>query len=87
MPVTRRVALLTSIALGAVTIVALQPAEARSKHRRLQAIERPVPYKKLPIPYSYSYYPEEVEDGVSGNLPFNNQIRKFKDPLNANGGR
>ena len=33
------------------------------------------------------FYPQDAEGGVSGNLPFNNQIRKHTDPLNANGGR
>jgi hypothetical protein len=31
------------------------------------------------------FYPEHTEGGVRGNLPFNNQIRKLSDPLNANG--
>ena len=33
------------------------------------------------------FYPQEIEGGVSGNFAFNNQIRKLRDPLNANGGR
>jgi len=32
-----------------------------------------------------SFYPENIEGGSPGNLPFNNQIRKLRDPLNANG--
>ena len=31
------------------------------------------------------FYPQHIDGGVTGNLPFNNQIRKLTDPLNANG--
>lgn len=33
----------------------------------------------------FSFYPFEIEAGVSGKPAFNNRIRKMKDPLNANG--
>ena len=31
--------------------------------------------------------PRWERDGVPGNLPFDNQLRKFSDPLGANGAK
>lgn len=59
-------------------------AEARVRHHHHVMPAPETPYAAAPRPHQF--YPEEVENGVRGNLPFNNQMRKFSDPLNANGG-
>lgn len=73
-----------------VWIVALAtlvvPAAAAPRHRR----HRPAPppaqaLRPMQAPQAFEFYPQNIEGGVSGNLPFNNQIRKLRDPLNANG--
>ena len=73
-------------AATAVTFVATLPAAAGMRHRRhATAVAAPAQAEALSRPSMF--YPENVEGGSPGNLPFNNQIRKHTDPLNANGGR
>ncbi len=73
-----------TLALAATLLFAAAPASARIRHYRHDS---PAPAAYAPEPRPYSFYPYEIQGGVSGNLPFNNQVRKLSDPLNANGGR
>lgn len=62
------------------------PAAARPRRRHHAEMRaEPTPAEAPARPFMF--YPQDIEGGVSGNLPFNNQIRKHTDPLNANGGR
>lgn len=63
-------------------ILASGPAEARVRHHRIAAAP---PVTVAPPSRGSSFYPENIEGGSPGNLAFNNQIRKLRDPLNANG--
>ena len=72
-------------AAAALALLATPPAEARTRHRH-HAVMRAEPAPAEPA-QPRMFYPQDIEGGVSGNLPFNNQIRKHTDPLNANGGR
>lgn len=83
-----RIALAAVVAIF-VTALAATPAAARIRHHHRRAAARaypPAAYAEAP-PRPFMFYPENIEGGVPGNLPFNNQIRKHTDPLNANGGR
>lgn len=68
-----------------LALFAMPAAEARTRHRH-QAQMRAEPTLAEPA-QPRMFYPQDIEGGVPGNLPFNNQIRKHTDPLNANGGR
>lgn len=75
-----------ALLLAAVLAATAVPAAAQNhpvRHRKLAPAPVIAPQRTVP----YSYYPNEIEGGVSGNLPFNNQLRKLSDPLNANGGK
>ena len=63
-------------------LASVSVAEA-GKRRARDAAPEPAP---AAIPNARMFYPQEIEGGSTGNLPFNNQIRKLTDPLNANGG-
>ena len=72
---------------GMAALVAGGPAGATTKHHRHHHVVMRAP-AIVAAPQAetpYSFYPNEIDGGVSGNLPFNNQLRKLKDPLNANG--
>ena len=72
-------------AAAALALLASPPAEARARHRhRTEMRVEPIPAEPA---QPRMFYPQDIEGGVPGNLPFNNQIRKHTDPLNANGGR
>ena len=71
--------LVTAALAAAILVAACAPSEARRHHR--------TPATTPPQAAPHEYYPQNVEGGSPGNLPFNNQIRKHTDPLNANGGR
>ena len=73
---------------AAITAATLTPAHAAVRHgRRHRAAQAaPLPTEATAAPQPFMFYPQNVEGGVAGNLPFNNQIRKHTDPLNANGG-
>ena len=84
------------LAAGALVPAGSGASAARTRHHRhgsghAHPLLRPPPPPAAPVatpgPATHEFYPENVEGGVPGNLPFNNQIRKFTDPLNANGGR
>lgn len=83
------------LAAGALVPAGSGASAARTRHHRhgsghAHPLRRPPPPGApvaTPGPATHEFYPENVEGGVPGNLPFNNQIRKFTDPLNANGGR
>ncbi len=77
----------TAAAIAALLLVANSSADARPRHRHhvMMRASAPAPVEAAPQPTMF--YPQDVDGGVSGNLPFNNQIRKHTDPLNANGGR
>ena len=69
-------------ALAAIAFVGLAaPGSTREQQRRGP------PPADMSGPAPSRFYPEEIEGGSRGNLPFNNQIRKLKDPLNANGAK
>lgn len=74
----------TAAATAALLLVATPSADAHRHHVVMRA-SAPAPVEAAPQPTMF--YPQDVDGGVSGNLPFNNQIRKHTDPLNANGGR
>ncbi len=66
----------------------LAPAAEARPRRRHHAVMRAEPAPAAaPAQQPFMFYPQDIEGGVPGNLPFNNQIRKHTDPLNANGGR
>ncbi len=73
-------------AVAALALLATPPAEARARHRH-HAVMRAEPVPAAASVEPFMFYPQDIEGGVPGNLPFNNQIRKHTDPLNANGGR
>lgn len=73
------------LAFFVCTLVATT-ADASARHRARHAKPASMP-ATLPAPQTRMYYPQDIEGGSTGNLPFNNQIRKHTDPLNANGGR
>lgn len=87
----------TILAASVALLAAGGPALARHRHRRPayrhhSAAARPA--ERLPAPQvaadpgsPVEFYPRDIEGGVPGNLPFNNQIRKLTDPLNAFGGK
>ena len=82
-----RFVLPVTIAACAMALLAAPAAAAATRHARHRVMHAaPPPPPAAPAP-SFMFYPQDVEGGVSGNLPFNNQIRKHTDPLNANGGR
>ena len=70
------------VGLVAVALVASIPTSAPARVRHRHRV--PAPRTAAPSPPA-SFYPETIEGGSPGNLPFNNQIRKLTDPLNANG--
>ena len=74
------------MAVAVPALLAMPPAEARTRHRH-HAVMRAEPAPAAAPPQPFMFYPQDVEGGVTGNLPFNNQIRKHTDPLNANGGK
>ena len=80
--------ILSAAAAVAVSVLFVAPpAEARIRHRH-RAVMRAAPQGPVATAgQPFMYYPQDIEGGVTGNLPFNNQIRKHTDPLNANGGR
>ena len=72
--------------LAAGLLLAADPASARTRHHHHTGLaSSTAAYTPQRAPESF--YPYEIKGGVSGNLPFNNQIRKLSDPLNANGGK
>ena len=75
-------------AASVLALLATSAVEARARHGR-HAVMRaePAPVAAPAPAPPFMFYPQDIEGGVSGNLPFNNQIRKHTDPLNANGGR
>ena len=78
----------TAAATATLLLIAIPSAHARTHHHRHHAVMRAAPPPSVQAAdKSFMFYPQDVEGGVSGNLPFNNQIRKHTDPLNANGGR
>ncbi len=81
-----RFVLPVTIAACAMALLAAPAAAAATRHARHRVMHAAPPPPAAPAP-SFMFYPQDVEGGVSGNLPFNNQIRKHTDPLNANGGR
>jgi hypothetical protein len=75
-------------ALGLVTLgvsLASPCLATTSAHHRHIKKSMAQPMSDKPVRSQTGFYPENIEGGVSGNLPFNNQIRKLTDPLNANG--
>ena len=84
-----RFILTAAAAASALVLVSALPAAAgtrnRHHHTSMRAAAPPAPAEAPARPFMF--YPQEVEGGVSGNLPFNNQVRKHTDPLNANGSR
>lgn len=82
-----RSTVLAATIAAALVLVCIVSTEAGT-HRRHRAATRAAPQAYAAAPGTpYMYYPQDIAGGVSGNLPFNNQIRKHTDPLNANGGR
>ena len=75
-----------AMTFGAALILAAGTASARTRHHHHTGLA-PSAAAYTPQRAPESFYPYEVKGGVSGNLPFNNQIRKLSDPLNANGGK
>ena len=71
---------------AALALIVAPPAEARTR-RHHRTVMRAEPDLKAAPAQPQMFYPQDIEGGVLGNLPFNNQIRKHTDPLNANGGR
>ena len=69
--------LIAALVAGGIGI----PASARPAHHR------PPTRRAAPaIEQRSEAVPPPIErDGVPGNLPFSNQLRKFSDPLSANG--
>ena len=72
-----RIALLAAVSAPVATF-----ATGRPRHR-----PRPPKATLAPRDPASGFYPEAIDGGVTGNLPFNNQLRKFSDPLGANGSR
>ncbi len=70
--------------VGSIALGVTGQAAARVRHHRHQLAATPT--VDVPPQPAFSFYPETIEGGSRGNLPFNNQIRKLRDPLNANGG-
>lgn len=89
MTARRALAAAATVLTGVTALCAVAtPASARKHHRRVTVAPAPYPPPTARVEARappFSFYPNEIEGGVSGNLPFNNQIRKMKDPLNANG--
>ena len=75
-----------AMALAAGLIVAAGNASARTRHHHHAGLA-PAAAAYTPGGSHESYYPTDVKGGSPGNLPFNNQIRKLSDPLNANGAK
>lgn len=75
------------IAACALVLLAAPAAAARTRYARHRVMRAAAPPPPAAPAQPFLFYPQDVEGGVSGNLPFNNQIRKHSDPLNANGGR
>lgn len=69
---------------AAIAICVAWVSTAEAGRRRAREAAEPAP---AAIPNTRMFYPQQIEGGSTGNLPFNNQIRKHTDPLNANGGR
>ena len=80
--------ILSAVAAAAtLAVLSASPATANPNHRRRHAVMRSAPGPAEAPGRPFMFYPQDIEGGVPGNLPFNNQIRKHTDPLNANGGR
>lgn len=60
------------------------PPRAGSQQHRHDVLMR-APAADAPARTRYNFYPDEIGGGVSGNLPFNTQLRKLADPLDAYG--
>ena len=68
----------------AAAVAAVLPSGEALAHVRHRHVAK-APLAVAPPPPAPSFYPENIEGGSPGNLAFNNQIRKLRDPLNANG--
>ncbi len=66
-----------SIAVSAV------PTRHAARHNRRSSRHEPLVQQRSMAAFG-DLAPTE-RHGVPGNLPFNNQLRKFSDPLGANG--
>ena len=86
MGASRRFGVLLAVIGFASDWAAVDAAPARRHHRH--ALVRHVVVPQAPETEQRSAAaprPQAERDGVSGNLPFDNQLRKLSDPLNANG--
>ena len=88
---TRRRALAMGVMLAigcAVPLLSVSSSDARARH--LTHRPKPPPRRDgavaaQPFAPADRALPQWERDGVPGNGPFNNQLRKFSDPLGANG--
>jgi hypothetical protein len=63
-------------------VASAETRHARHHHTRVTAGGGVAPRSVAP-----AAGPGPSQDGVPGNAPFNNQLRKFSDPLGANGAK
>ena len=82
---TQLPALLAIIVAGTAACAA--PASARPVHHRssIRHVGQAARVEQGPVEQKSVAVPPYERDGVPGNLPFNNQLRKFSEPLSANG--
>lgn len=77
--------ILTAVLAALLLLAVGGPVAARHRHHHRDAPVAEVPPPGVRSQVPYSFYPNDIEGGVHGNLAFNNQLRKLSDPLNANG--